>query len=194
VPFLTEEIWQRLAPATQARPKSIALASYPKQSDAWKTSPGQLKIRYLQNIMSSARTLRTEMKLDPKVKLTGVLYSQRPELHDAAKYYEGIIQTGTNVTLDPSYDPAPQSGAVISWPEGDIELNVPQSNLAEQRKRLEKEREQLEKNIANSTRQLGDETFLSRAPAHVVESIKTKLVDYETQLAKVRKALNGSSS
>ncbi len=194
MPFLTEEIWQRLAPATQARPKSIALASYPKQSDAWKTSPGQLKIRYLQNIMSSARTLRTEMKLDPKVKLTGVLYSQRPELHDAAKYYEGIIQTGTNVTLDPSYDPAPQSGAVISWPEGDIELNVPQSNLAEQRKRLEKEREQLEKNIANSTRQLGDETFLSRAPAHVVESIKTKLVDYETQLAKVRKALNGSSS
>ena len=66
--------------------------------------------------------------------------------------------------------------------------------MAEQRKRLEKEREQLEKNIANSTRQLGDETFLSRAPAHVVESIKTKLVDYETQLAKVRKALNGFSA
>jgi len=65
--------------------------------------------------------------------------------------------------------------------------------MAEQRKRLEKEREQLEKNIANSNRQLGDEKFLSRAPAQVVDSLKTKLVDYETQLAKVRKALNGFS-
>jgi valyl-tRNA synthetase len=194
MPFLTEEIWQRLSPATPSRQKSIALASYPKANDAWKVSAGQLKIAHLQNIMSSTRTLRTEMKLDPKVKLTGVLYSQRPEVHDALKYYDGIIQTGTNVTLQSSYQPAPQSGAVISWPDGDIELSIPPANLAEQRKRLEKEREQLEKNIANSTRQLGDETFLSRAPAHVIESIKTKLVDYETQLAKVRKALNGSSS
>jgi valyl-tRNA synthetase len=75
-----------------------------------------------------------------------------------------------------------------------LELKVPPANLAEQRKRLEKEREQLEKNIANSNRQLGDEKFLSRAPGHVIESLKTKLADYETQLAKVRKALNGSSA
>ena len=73
-------------------------------------------------------------------------------------------------------------------------LNVPRAHMADQRKRLEKEREQLEKNIANSNRQLGDEKFLSRAPAHVVESIRSKLVDYETQLQKVRTALNGLSS
>ena len=63
-------------------------------------------------------------------------------------------------------------------------LNVPHAQVAAQRKRLEKEKEQLEKNIANSKRQLGDETFLSRAPAHVVESIRTKLAEYEAQLAK----------
>ena len=68
---------------------------------------------------------------------------------------------------------------------------MPRANVEEQRKRLEKEREQLEKNIANSNRQLEDEKFLSRAPAHVVQSIRTKLVDYETQLQKVRQALNG---
>ena len=55
-----------------------------------------------------------------------------------------------------------------------------------QRKRLEKELEQLEKNIANSERQLADETFLSRAPAQVVESIRTKLAEYEAQLEKIR--------
>jgi valyl-tRNA synthetase len=60
-----------------------------------------------------------------------------------------------------------------------------------QRKRLEKEKEQLDKNIANSERQLGDEAFLGRAPAHVVESIRTKLAEYKQQIEKVKAALNG---
>jgi valyl-tRNA synthetase len=60
-----------------------------------------------------------------------------------------------------------------------------------QRKRLEKEKEQLEKNIANSERQLADEAFLSRAPAHVVDTIRKKLVEYKAQLEKTNAALKG---
>jgi valyl-tRNA synthetase len=78
---------------------------------------------------------------------------------------------------------------MASTPEFDLALNVPAAQLEAQRKRLVKEKEQLEKNIANSRRQLGDETFLGRAPAQVVESIRTKLADYETQFAKVKAAL-----
>ena len=62
---------------------------------------------------------------------------------------------------------------------------VPKAQEEAQRKRLEKEREQLAKNIANSERQLSDETFLSKAPAKVVESIRQKLADYEAQLRKI---------
>ncbi|HET8548710.1 MAG TPA: valine--tRNA ligase, partial [Bryobacteraceae bacterium] len=58
-----------------------------------------------------------------------------------------------------------------------------------QRQRLAKEIEQLEKNIANSRRQLADETFLSRAPAHVIEGIRKKLAEYEAQLSRNREAL-----
>jgi valyl-tRNA synthetase len=78
-----------------------------------------------------------------------------------------------------------------STPEFDLVLDVPKTQVEAQRKRLIKEREQLEKNIANSNRQLGDETFLGRAPAHVVESIRQKLAEYEAQLAKVKAALDG---
>ena len=81
-----------------------------------------------------------------------------------------------------------------STAEFDLVFNVPQSHTAEQRKRREKEREQFEKNIANNNRQLADEKFLSRAPAHVVEGLRAKLAEYETQLEKIRKALNGLSS
>jgi valyl-tRNA synthetase len=66
-------------------------------------------------------------------------------------------------------------------PEPEVD---PQGEAA-QRKRLDKEREQLEKNIANSKRQLADEVFLGKAPAKVVDSIRAKLADYQAQLAKM---------
>ncbi len=106
-----------------------------------------------------------------------------------------MIQKLGGVELELRAEAAPHSAAAIhSTPEFDLVLNVPRANVADQRKRLEKEREQLEKNIVNSMRQLGDEKFLGRAPAHVVESIRTKMAEYETQLQKVRAALNGLST
>jgi len=72
-----------------------------------------------------------------------------------------------------------------STAEFDLVLEVPQSQQEAQSKRIAKEREQLEKNIANSQRQLGDEVFLSKAPQKVVDSIRAKLADYEAQLAKL---------
>ena len=193
MPFVTEELWQRLAQGAPNRPKSVALARYPEYIRDWAAPPIEIGMQVLQEIITVARTHRAEMKLDPKLVLDGVLYS-RDAAREVAERHSAVIQKLANLRLEVRNESAPANAHVISKPTFDLELKVPQSNLAEQRKRLEKERDQLEKNIANSTRQLGDETFLSRAPAHVVESIRTKLVDYETQLAKVRKALNGSSS
>ncbi len=194
MPFLTEELWQRLAEGGACRPKSIALARYPESSPARIDAAAELEMRLLQDIVTAARTLRAELKLDPKAQLDGVLYSQHAAL-SVARAHGAAIQKLANVKLELRAEAAPHSTpAISSTPEFDLVLNVPRAHLAEQRKRLEKERDQLEKNIANSNRQLGDETFLGRAPAHVVEAIRTKLVDYETQLQKVRQALNGLSS
>jgi valyl-tRNA synthetase len=75
----------------------------------------------------------------------------------------------------------------------DLVLELPQGQQDAQRKRLEKEREQLAKNIANSKRQLSDEAFLGKAPPQVVVSIRHKLADYEDQLRRVEGALGGPS-
>ncbi|HSR08761.1 MAG TPA: hypothetical protein VLM42_16570, partial [Bryobacteraceae bacterium] len=57
------------------------------------------------------------------------------------------------------------------------------------RERLQKEIEQLEKVIANSKRQLANESFVAKAPAHVIDGMRAKLAEYEAQLAKNRAAL-----
>ena len=88
----------------------------------------------------------------------------------------------------------PKTGAVRSTPDFDLSIDVPPGQLEAQRKRLEKERDQLMKNIANSQRQLSDEVFLSKAPAKVVDTIRAKLVEYEAQLGKIEDTLNGPAT
>ena len=142
------------------------------------------EIGILQDIVTMARTLRTESKLDPKQQLTGTLYSRTAALEVAQRHAEAI-QKLANVKLEFKAEAAPKAPAMRSTAEFDLVLEVPKSQEEAQAKRVAKEREQLEKNIVNSKRQLSDEVFLSKAPQKVVDSIRAKLADYETQLAKL---------
>jgi valyl-tRNA synthetase len=189
MPFLTEELWQRLATDRTIRPASIALASYPRYNADTTDFKAEREIGILQEIVTMARTLRTESKLDPKQQLEGVLYSRSSAL-EVAKCHSAAIQKLANVVLEFRSDAAPAAGgASRSTVEFDLVLHVPKSHQDAQLKRLAKEREQLAKNIANSKRQLSDETFLGKAPPHVIESIRHKLADYEAQLSKIDAAL-----
>jgi valyl-tRNA synthetase len=188
MPFLTEELWTRLRPEGRDRPISVSLCAYPQFRSELADAAAEREIAALQEIVTLARTLRTEMKIDPKQPLEGALYSRGEALAIGARHCEAILKLA-NVKLAFRAEEAPKVSAMRSTPEFDLVLNVPAAQLEAQRKRLEKEKEQLEKNIASSQRQLGDEKFLDRAPAHVVESIRGKLADYQGQLEKVKAAL-----
>ncbi|MBS1858558.1 MAG: valine--tRNA ligase [Acidobacteria bacterium] len=181
MPFLTEELWQRLEIAGD-RPKSIALAAFP-QSDPALADPGAEKeIALLQDIVTLARTLRTESKLDPKQQFAGALYCRTASLEIAQRHAEAIHKIA-RVTLEYRAGAAPRTTALRSTPEFDLVLDVPE--VKEDPARKQKEIEQLDKNIANSERQLNDPVFMSKAPAKVIETIRTKLADYKAQRAKL---------
>jgi len=140
-----------------------------------------------------ARTLRAESKLDPKQQLRGVAYARAEALELAERGAEAI-QKLANVKLEFSAEAAPHAGGATSMRSSaqfDLVLELPLAQQETQQKRLEKDRAQLVKNIVNSKRQLSDETFLSKAPRQVVESIRKKLVEYEEQLRKIEEALGG---
>jgi valyl-tRNA synthetase len=188
MPFLTEELWQRLATDRSKRPISIAIAPYPQYRRELTDYGAEREIDIVQEVVTMARALRTEAKLDPKQQLEGALYSRGPGL-EVARSHADAIQKLANVTLEFRPEAAPKAAAIRSTAEFDLVLRLPKSQEDAQRKRMEKDRDQLLKNIANSKRQLSDETFLSRAPAHVVDSIRQKLADYESQLQKIDAAL-----
>jgi valyl-tRNA synthetase len=189
MPFLTEELWQRLASTGDGRRESVALTSFPTPRPEFTDEAAERDMDALRAIITAARNLRAEMNADPKQQLDAALYSQTAAL-DLAKTHLDVIQKLAGVKLDLARGVAPQkAGALHSTPEFDLVLRLPGTQVGAHRRRLEKQIEQLDKVIAGSKRQLSDQEFLSRAPASVVESIRQKLGEYEAQIEKSRAAL-----
>ena len=191
MPFLTEELWQRLK-GNAARPVSIALADYPQYRGQSTDFAAEREIGLLQEIVTLARTLRIDMKLDPKLQLQGTLYA-RGDAQDIGRRHVDAIRKLAGVSLEFRPENAPAGAASRSAAQFDLVLDVPKTQMDAQLRRLEKDREQLEKNIANLHRQLSDETFLSRAPAEVVASLRVKLAEYKAQLSRIRASIDGMS-
>jgi len=184
MPFLTEELWQRLATDRAIRPISVAVALYPQYRQEVTDYEAEREIGILQEIVTMARTLRTEGKLDPKQQLEGALYSRSSALN-VAQRHAAAIQKLANVKLEFKAEAAPKSASMRSTAQFDLVLHVPQAQEEAQRKRQEKEKEQLGKNIASLHRQLEDKAFLAKAPAKGIDSMRQKLADYESQLGKL---------
>jgi valyl-tRNA synthetase len=142
----------------------------------------------LQEMITSARELRADMKLDPKLVLEGVLVVREPARHVAGTQLHALERLG-NVKLDVRSAADGIEGVKRSSPEFDLILKASAEQAAAQRARVQKEIAQLEKVIANSERQLGDDKFVSRAPAHVIDQIRLKLGDYRDQLTKHRESI-----
>jgi valyl-tRNA synthetase len=193
MPFLTEELWQRLAgDGSSDRPVSIALAPYPQYSQAATDLSAERQVEILQEIIGAVRDLRADMKLDPRSPVSGAIHA-RGLAHEVASAYAGAIRQIAKVDLEFRQDGVLQTkgAAIRSTHEFDLALEVPQARTGAHRARMEKEKEQLDKVIANSRRQLSDDTFTSKAPARVIDTLRKKLTDYEAQLAKTEATLAG---
>jgi valyl-tRNA synthetase len=195
MPFLTEELWQRLIHTgnpVPGQPRSISLACYPTpvESSA-STSAGAKAFTVLQQVVTAARELRADHKLDPKALLPASIRFRDFAFHDDDL---PVIAALAKISLAQGQPEKPDTGLARSTADFDLHIYAatPAQNgsaSGEARARLLKEAAKLESLIENSRRQLGDETFISRAPAKVVDGLRAKLVDYETQLNKYRDQL-----
>src|SRR5262249_3193332 len=99
MPFITEELWQRLTVNVEGRPKSLALARYPQYDSRLGDPAAEEQVAALQDIVTSARNLRAEMKLDPKQQVEGSLFSRGPATA-AARQNEQAIRKLANLKLE----------------------------------------------------------------------------------------------
>lgn len=188
MPFLTEELWQRLATGVGDRAETISLANYPQFNQGAVDQQAEDEMSILQGIVTAARELKSDLKVDKKTILVGTLVLREKAVAVGATQLAVIEKLGgLKLTLGNE-----AAGVVRSSPEFDLIVQAPE--VAEgggdaQKVRLLKENEQLDKVIASSNRQLGDEKFTGRAPAHVIDTLRQKLAEYEAQLSKNKEAL-----
>ena len=188
MPFLSEELWQRLA-KEHGRKSSISITLYPRLDAGVRDEEAEQQISMLQELISSARNLRSDAKLDPKEPLDATVYAVGVAATLVTEHREAIEKLA-NVKLTLAGVDGPRAqGPLRSTPEFDLVLAVSAGQLDALKNRLHKEIADLDKVILSSERQLSNADFVSKAPAKVLDGMRAKLSDYKAQQDKSRLAL-----
>ena len=192
IPFITEELWQAVAPlAGKKTQDSIMLAAYPEANPTHIDADSEARVQRLKETIYACRNLRGEMGISPaqKVPLTASgdaaacaeIMGYAPYLKALAKLSEVEIVDANafDTVVDQGNTPVAVTGATR------LTLKV-EIDLAAERERLSKEITRLEGEVAKAQAKLANQSFIARAPAHIVEQEKKRLADFATTLEKLR--------
>ena len=186
MPFITEELWQTIAPMCDAKTAdSIMLAPFPIYDSEWIDQTAFDKMNTLQELIGAVRNLRGEMGIAPSVKAP-LFVESADNLADYLKYLPMMarLTEATQVATLPESDDAPV--AVMNGARLMLKVEV---DKAAETARLNKEAEKLQKALDKLNAKLSKPGYTDKAPAHLVEKDKAELAELEEKMAKVKVGL-----
>jgi len=194
IPFITEELWQKVAPLAGKTGASIVLQPYPKADTSRIDEPAETEIGKVKRIVGAARVLRGEMGIkpneSPRLELIAGAEAAGKADGELVTVYNDQIRTLTKsksvtMVVTPSNPLAP-----VAMVDDLKVLLVVDVDPAEERKRLAKEVARLEGEIGKTKGKLANASFVERAPAAVVEQERSRMAQFETTLLKLRAQLD----
>ena len=185
IPFITEELWQAVAPLANAKTAdSIMLAAYPKADPEKIVQAAFDQMAQLQDLIGAVRNLRGEMGIAPNVKAPLFVEGSVPEA--LLKYLPALTRLTEAKTVDrlPESEDAPS--AVCNCARLMLKVEI---DKAAETARLSKEAEKLQKALDKLNAKLSKPGYTEKAPAHLVEKDKADLAELEDKMAKVQTQL-----
>jgi valyl-tRNA synthetase len=180
IPFITEELWHKVAPLAGKKGDTIMLQPYPKSQPEKIDVELERQISESQQVVNASRSLSSEAKLVHRN--ASFLISGNPTTSTASAVFT-FMRNSQFVSPLPTTDfPRKSAGEHV------IMLNV-KVDPAMERVRLGKEITRLEGEIAKAKAKLGNASFVERAPANVVEQERKRLADFEATLDKLKDQL-----
>jgi valyl-tRNA synthetase len=191
MPFITEEIWHAMYDSKPPL-KSIALAAYPAANEKQIDLGAETDMAILQDLIVTVRNLRAELKVEPKVKVPVEVFVHEPAIRAMLEQNLAAIERLANVEkvtfVEKSLEKVPGARSTSRF---DVHVIYEKKiDVAAERERLTKELEKIEKETANGQRQLSNEQFLAKAPAKVVEGLKTRAEELKALRAKTAARLS----
>ncbi|MDD2222773.1 MAG: class I tRNA ligase family protein, partial [Pseudomonas sp.] len=188
MPFITEEIWQRIAPMAGKSGATIMLQPFPTSAENTLDTQAEGDIEWLKELMLALRNIRAEMNIGPGTPIPLYLGNSTAEdlrrldvnsvtLHKLAKL--------ESVTLLTAEQQAPMSATALV---GEMQVLVPMAGLIDTQAelaRLDKEMQRLNGEIKRVSGKLSNQGFVAKAPADVIDKERAKQADFEQALARL---------
>ncbi len=191
MPFITEEIWQAIYDANPPL-QSIALAPYPQADEKQLDLAAETEMAILHDLIVSVRNVRAELKVEQKQRVPIQVFAADADIRKLIEQNRGSVERLANVEKIEFVD---NSLAKLSGARHTARFDVHviyerKIDVAAERERLNKELEQIEREIGNGQRQLSNEQFLAKAPAKVVDGIRNRAQELQVLREKVNSKLN----
>ena len=188
MPFITEEIWQRIAPLAGAQGKTIMLQPWPVANEARIDQAAEDDIEWLKGLMLGTRNIRGEMNIGPGKPLQ--LYLKNVSSEDQRRLTENDallkkLAKLESITVLQDGAEAPLSATALV---GEMEVLVPMAGLIDkdaELARLDKEIQRLHGEVARVGGKLSNAAFVDKAPAEVIDKERAKLAEAEQALSKL---------
>lgn len=189
MPFITEEIWQRMKPMTGCKEESIMLAAYPSENLEFINDEAEREVDWLKQVIVAIRTIRSEMNIPPGKQLDILL--RKGNKNDKAFYQKHHLLLTTLAKLASvkwleNADALPKSASAFI---GELEIYIPLAGLInkdEEKARLNREIAKVEKELQVLKNKLANESFVAKAPPEVVAKEKNRHAELMVTIEKLQ--------
>ncbi|MEZ5645686.1 MAG: valine--tRNA ligase [Burkholderiaceae bacterium] len=190
IPFITEELWQKVAPVAGRLGTSVSVAAYPVSQPGRIDEDAEAQVGRLKSLVDACRTLRGELNVSPATRLPMYVVGDAAFMRANGAVLQGLAKLSEVKVFDDeaSWAAAAKAAPVAVVGEARLCLFM-EIDVAAEKVRLTKEAARLSAEISKANGKLSNESFVAKAPPAVIEQEKKRVADFGATLSKVQEQL-----
>ncbi|MEO6624541.1 MAG: valine--tRNA ligase [Burkholderiaceae bacterium] len=194
IPFITEALWQKVAPVAGRAGPSVSIAAYPQSQPERIDEQAIAHVAKFKQLVDTCRNLRSEMGVSPATRLPLYAVAGAPGEADFLRQSVAVLQALAKLSEvrvfddEAGWSAAAKAAPVAVVGEARICLYM-EVDVAAEKQRLGKEASRIEGEISKANGKLSNESFVAKAPALVIAQERTRVADFLATLSKVRDQL-----